>query len=256
MKKILLYFVCLSCLACAENTTKSDTQTPNPFAHIKDNQIRQILQKSIATHGSLEAWESKKKLTYTKAFSLLKANGEVEKKFEQKHHYEYNPLKISIQSTENGRLIQTNLQDGNYTRTQDGAPLDLPKDQLQKAVNTSLYVIGIPFKLLDEGAAISYFGTDTIQNRPVDVLEVGYDAKQYDNHSTSDIWRYYFDQEDGKVLANWVQSSDHANLIENLTFKRAGGILFNQKRKSWRLDSLGNKDYLRADYLYDNFEVQ
>ena len=236
MKKTLIYFVCLSCLACAEMETTSSPKPQNLFAHLKNAQVRQIIEKSITTHGGLEAWKAKKRLTYTKAFSLLKADKTVEKKFVQKHDYTYNPLKISIHSTENGRLIHTTLQEEKYIRTQDGVALDLPKDKLQKAVNTSLYVIGIPFKLLDEGAQITYFGTDTIQNRAVDVLEVRYDAKKYDNHSTSDIWRYYFDQEDGKVLANWVQSSDHANLIENLTFERVGGILFNQKRKSWRLD--------------------
>ena len=256
LKTSLFCFIALFCLACSQTEIKQVDKQKTPFAHITDNSVRTILQKSIAKHGGLDTWQAKKKLSYSKDFSLLKENGELEKKFQQKHSYEYKPLKITINSTENGQVIQTVLKNGTYSRTQDGKVLDLPKNKLQKAVNTSLYVIGIPFKLLDEGAKITHIGVDTVLNKAADVLEVRYDTKQYVNHSSNDIWRYYFDQTDGTVLANWVQTDDHANLVENLTFEKVGGILFNKQRKSWRLDSLGNKAYLRADYLYDNFDLE
>lgn len=252
MKWACLFFITI-CIAC-----KAVPETVDRFAHIKDEKARAIIKASITHAGGIEKWESIRSLKYTKDFALLGSEGEIEKSFKQVHNYSYtigDPT-IYINSEENGDLIYTEYVNGKYHRTINGNPMDIDANQLKKAVNTSTYVIGMPFKLLDAGASINYEGELTMENGTlVDVIRVSYDPVKHDNHSTADVWKYYFDKTDHKIVGNWVQSSDHANIVENLTFERVGGILFNKHRKSYRLDSLGAKEYLRADYAYDNYDV-
>lgn len=149
------------------------------------------------------------------------------------------------------------MENGKYFRTVDDTSVNIPQEAIAKAVNTATYVVSMPFKLLDPGAVIRYLGEDKLADgRPVDVIEVAYNTDQHENHSTSDVWRYYFDRPDRKIVANWVDAGDHYSLVENLTYERVGGILFNKKRQSFRVDSLGNKLYLRADYAYGNYQVE
>ena len=256
---VLLAAFVLSCQPTPTNTaTNEEVETTiDPYAHIEDEKAREIIKASIEFSGGLDKWQAMQKLKYTKDFALLLESGEVEKSYEQIHDYQMNPLIIDIQSKENGAMIHTRLENGQYSRTKDGEAIETSDAALAKAINTSTYVIGIPFKLLDPGPQITYEGEFTTEDgRVLDVLRVAYDAAQHANHSTSDVWKYYFDKEDRKVVANWVDAGDHYAFIENLTYARAGGILFNKDRKSYRVDSLGNKLYLRAEYTYDNYELQ
>ncbi len=250
----LLFFTLLVCsFSCSTETPET---TVDPYANITDTIAREIVRTSIEHAGGIERWQNMESLKYTKQFALLLESGAVEKNFDQVHHYQMNPAIIDIVSVENGLSLHTRMVDGVYSRTEDDVPLEIPQETLRKAVNTSTYVIGMPFKLLDPGVLLKYEGETTMQDgRVVDIVSASYNADKNANHSTTDVWKYYFDKEERKIVANWVKTSDHYSLIENLTFVRSGGILFNKDRKSYRVDSLGNRLFLRADYTYDNYEV-
>lgn len=252
---LLLILLCFCMMSCDQET--SLTNKPDRFGHIKDEKAAAILKKAIAFAGGLDKWESIKHLNYTKKFDLFLESGAIEKSFEQTHDYQYSPTKITIVSKENGEETKTVFQDGIYKRTKNGKAVESTQAALKKAVNTSTYVVSAPFNLLDAGAVISYDGERTMDDgRIVDVLKVVYDAERFKNHSSSETWKYYFDKNETKLVANWVKSSDHLNLVENLTFEKANGILFNKHRKSYRIDEEGNKLYFRAEYFYDNYKVE
>ena len=247
----LLIILVLSCKNSDQKTHQSDR-----YANIGDAKARAVIQSAIEAAGGIDRWEAIKRLQYTKDFSLLLESGEVEKTFKQVHDYQYQPLKIEIRSEENGQNIRTVLKNGKYTRTVHDSLMELSQEALAKAVNTSTYVVSMPFKLLDPGANITYEGHDTlVDGREVDVLRVAYNADQYDNHSTSDVWKYYFDKE-GRIVDHWVKNGDHFSWIEKLSDVKVGSILFNQKRQSDRPDSLNNRLFLRAKYLYDNYVLE
>ena len=254
----VLVIVVVGFSACRTDlSSESAIVDEDPYAHIEDEKARLIIQSAIEYAGGLDTWQQMRRLQYTKNFSLLLASGETEKRYEQVHDYTMEPYLIDIQSLENGQMIHTRLADGVYSRTQDGEPVDVSQEALEKGMNTSTYVIGIPFKLIDPGAEITYEGELTLDDgRLVDVIRFSYDAKAHDNHSSSDTWKFYFDKENREVVANFIITPDHYSLVENLTTERVGGILFNKERKSYRVDSAGNKLYLRASYVYDNYEVQ
>ncbi len=249
----ILLIGCTSPPSEAEEQEKSEKE--DVFSIIEDQKAREIIRSSIEYAGGMENWKSIKQLTYTKDFSLLLESGELEKEFKQKHDYRWNPEVIDILSEENGVMIQTRLENGQYTRNVDNEEIQMEQESLAKAVNTSVYVISMPFKFLDPGAVIKYLGEETLNDKKVEVVQISYNSDLNENHSTSDVWRYYFDQEDSKIVANWVQTGDHFSRIENITYERVGGILFNKERKSFRVDSLGNKLFLRAHYFYDNYEL-
>lgn len=255
MRNYILWSLCI--FIGISTACKQESSVVDRYAHISDPNAKEIIEASITHAGGIDKWESIKQLNYTKNFSLLLPDGEVERSFAQVHEYKYDPMDLLIKSKENDDMIATQLKEGKYSRLKNGEPTDASKEALVKAMNTSTYVIGMPFKLLDPGVEISYDGELLLENNNlVDVVQVSYDPKKNKNHSTADVWKYYFDKGDRKIVGNWVQTGDHANLIENLTYERVGGILFNKKRKSWRLDSLGKKSHVRADYTYDNYEVK
>ncbi|MCB0630051.1 MAG: DUF6503 family protein [Saprospiraceae bacterium] len=247
--RLFLLILLSSLFACRSNPAMEETDT---YAHLQDPVVRDILQKAIAYAGGLETWRSIRRLQYTKDFSLLLESGALEKRYEQVHDYQYDPLRIEIRSLENGDQIITRLEDGIYSRTENGQMSGLSQQALEDAVNASTYVVGMLFSLLDPAAVILYAGKDTLPDkRAVDVLQVTYE----NGAEALDVWKYYFDEE-GKIVANWVDTGDHFSLVENLTFERANGILFNGIRKSYRVDSSGNKLYLRAEYTYGNYNVE
>lgn len=222
-----------------------------------DETAMNIVKASINTSGGMDTWGMMKELSYNKDFKLLDSLGNVAKDFRQIHKYKYNPLHIHIQSIENGDTIITELVNEEYSRSINGRKIKVNPEALAKSINTSTYVVGIPFKLMDPGTVLKYEGELKLENdKMVDVVSASYNADKYVNHSTTDLWKYYFDKEDRRVLGNWVQTSDHYSMLENETYKEEGGILFNEKRKSYRVDEHGEKLFLRAAYKYYNYKVK
>lgn len=231
-------------------------EAADPYAHITDQKARALIQTSIEQAGGLDKWQSIHRLRYTKDFELFREDSSVEKSYRQVHDYRFDADYLSILSIENGDTIHTWLEEGVYHRTRNGETVEADQQSLEKAMNTSTYVVGMPFKLVDPGAQISYLGEKTLAGgQKVEAIEVAYDAEAHANHSSTDVWRYYFDPADGRILANWVDAGDHYSLVENQTTVREQGILFNRDRESYRVDSLGNKLWLRASYRYDNYQI-
>lgn len=241
----------------AEPQSQEHRAVEDPYAHITDDSARLIIRAAVEEAGGLERWRSISRLQYDKDFALLNSDGSVEKTYRQRHDYDYDAPLISIESIENGDTLLTTRSDKEIKRRINGEAAEVTATALVKSLNTSLYVVGIPFKLLDPGVALRYLGLDTLfDGRVGQVIEARYDAEANDNHSTSDVWRYYFGIDRPMVLANWVDAGDHYSLIDNETFVVAGDISWPEKRKSYRIDSTGSVLYLRADYQYDNYIVE
>jgi len=249
---VLLLFVSLMFVNCKETPAKT-----NYFDHISDEKAKEIIEKSIERHGGLDRWEKLERLDYTKNFALFKSDGSQESFTKQKHKYSFMLGEFLIKSESKNKTTQLLKNIGGYSKKVDGLEAEESLDKLKKSFNTSMYVVSMPFKLLDEGVNLSYEGLETGNDgRETHIIKAVYNTGENKNHSTDDIWWYYFDKEDYKIVANKVITSDHSAIVDNLSFIEKGGILFNGHRKSYRLDSLGNKDYLRAEYFYDNYEVK
>ncbi|MEM9820230.1 MAG: DUF6503 family protein [Bacteroidota bacterium] len=247
----------LTLLSCTQQVV-NDTST-NPFEKIKNEKIIAILTKAFQVHGGFDNWKQKQSLAFKKYFALYDEAGQTERSVRQSHHYYYYPdpkIEIAWETEEEQHLIKQ--EQGKVSKWID-QELDeeVKTSSLENTIASSTFVIGLPFKLVDPGVQLQYAGTDTLDSETiVDVIRADYDPNQYDNLTTPDIWWYYFDQKDGRLCAYLVQHLDHRSYVRNLTYEEQTGFLFPKSRKSYRVDSLRNLLYLRADYVYSDFVVR
>lgn len=250
-----LFFLLLFLLSCAVQPTQTGR-----YDHIKDEKVVEILKKSFTTHGGLVAWEKRKELQYEKHTQLFLESGDIEKDIYQYHDYFYgkNPS-INIRSKNKANQEEKIVSiDGNAVKYIDGQLDNSAKtDALNTSVITSLFVIGIPFKMMDQGVKLNYVGTDKLEDgKTVNVIQALYNPTANPHHTTPDIWWYYFDEQDAKLVGYMVKHADHYSYVRNLEYTTINGFLFPTKRGSYRVNPEREILYTRAAYAYKNWEIK
>lgn len=223
--------------------------------NIPHSKADQVVNKAIAWAGGMERWNNLEQLTYTKRSKLLLEDESVEYDITQRHEYQLIPsLVMDIYWETKGdrhRMIHTDSASLKYMN-------DSLIDQGQKVKESAFsafYVLGMPFKLKDPGIHLTYEGQRTFRNKTADVVKATYSPATYDNHSTSDDWWYYFDAADGAFLGCMVYHAPTYAMIENIAFHEVDGMKFQKRRMSYRCDSLGTKQFLRAEFWYEDYEA-
>lgn len=253
-KHILALLV--SCLllfaACKPSVNEIDDTTA--LDRIADKKAAQLLKKAIDAAGGLDTWNSLKLISFDKHFALFTENGEIEKDQQQTYIQRNRYDGSDGESVENPELRYQVGSD--FIRVNGDVNPDIEETALRNSILSASFVISIPFKLLDDGAVLTYMGKDTLdRGQEVEVLQVSYNPENHGNHSTKDTWWHYFDSQTYKHLAYMVQHADHYSYVENLTQTEAGGVVFPLTRKSWRVDENRNLLWLRAEYEYSNYQV-
>ena len=256
MNRVLFYVLTFSFLlftACSSTSNETD-----PLSHIQNAEVKALLERVFEAHGGSQAWQDKPILKYNKKYTLLKEDGSVEKSAEQFHHYVYQPKKIvkivSIEGKDNKQLI---LNNGKVEEIINGAKnLEADQTALMNKLESSLFVINMPFKLADEGVNLSLELSKEIDGLGrVLVLKAVYDPANQKHHTTPDTWWLYFDPESYIMYGYMVQHKDHFSMVRDFKAEPVNGFVFPEKRKSYRVDENGNALYLRADYEYSGFDV-
>lgn len=262
MNRFLLPLVCtLFIIACAQPESHQETTvvSQDPFAKITDQEAREVLQKAMEAMGGLDRWKSKQELSFNKDFKLFREDGSVENDVLQYHNYTYgtNPS-VSIEWSKDDSEHAIHRKEGKVSKTINGT--EDSEANLQSITNTvlsSVFVVEIPYKLLDPGAVISYAGIDTLdKGQIVDVVQVVYDPEAHSNHSTPDIWKLYFDAESSIMLGYMVQHADHFSYVRNLSDTVVDGFTFVKTRDSWRVNEERELLFLRATYAYDGYQIK
>ncbi len=243
--------------ACQEPPLEQAAHS-DPFAHISDTTARSVLEKAMAAMGGLERWQSKKEIRFRKTYALLLENGEVESQASQQHLYSYDPkTDIQISWIKDGQSHLLQASDGKVTKSIEGK-VDTSANPLSlgNTILSATFVANLPYNLLDTGAEISYAGLDTLETgQLVHAVRIAYNPETHVNHSTADIWWVYFDQQGYELVAYMVQHADHYSYVRNVSDTLVSGIRLVKDRKSWRVDSLRNPLYLRAQYAYRDYEL-
>lgn len=244
----------ISIIACT--TTKQVKE--NALGTIADIELRHTLQKAFDRMGGIQQWEQLQSLRFRKKTILYLANGEIEKRSNQQHYYQYQPtanIQISWKEGQADHLIE--MKENTLTKYIDQQIDAAAKtSSLKNNVLAATFVMGIPFKIMDEGTKLTYEGIQTLNNgKKAHIVKATYDPSNFKHHTKSDIWWHYFEEDTYEQLGYAVQLEDHSSYIENLSFQQVGGFLFTTERKSWRVNEKGEKLYLRAEYEYADFEV-
>lgn len=221
---------------------------------IPKNKAIEIVHRSIEEHGGMDHWKNIESIRFRKETSLFNADGTLEKESDEIHTlYQRDTLHgyiTSIDSTLYPGLEKAVDPSASYIiKFADGVGMKINKDTVVNATNAFLashFVINQPFKLLDPDIELSYEGIDTLSSgKIVDVV------KAYYGDPKDDIWWFYFDKENHRIVANLIYHDPTYALVVNEETIEKQGFLWNTKRTTYRTDSLRNIEYVRAKFNYE-----
>jgi hypothetical protein len=215
---------------------------------------QEIVERSIAYHGGSDKWDDLKVLSFDKTTVLFYPDGSTESKVEQFNLFKFQPnLFGKIEWAHNGDDFLITYDNGKVEKMINDSIIT-SFEVLEQAKNSffaSQYVVCQPFNLMSDDAFLTFEGEEIIDNIKVLAVNVRYES----DHENSDRWTYYFDAESYKLRSNKVIRPDHTSLVQNLTFDTSTDFIFHGHRKSYRLTPTGEKEYLRAEYFYENFDI-
>ncbi len=254
MKILCLIFILFSFISCLD---REERQKKTPFDHIGEKKVRRILKRAIAQAGGWERWDRLKSIHYKKRSLLLLEGGAVESDLTQSHDYIMTPeFSASILWVKDSVDYEINYSKSSAKRWVDQINDDSNPSDIRESVMSALYVLGMPFKLLDEGVELTYQGTTKFMDSvEADIIHATYNPKTYNSHTTDDRWWFYFDSKTGYFLGSKVFHPPTYALIHNMKFTDKINLKFPERRKSYRTDSLGNIKFLRAEFWYSHFEI-
>ncbi len=229
------------------------------LAHIKSSEVKSFLEKVFEKNGGLANWNAIKTLKYKKNYELYLVSGEVEMAAQQIHDYTLLPnMSINIISEEGDDKKEIVFEQGQIKEyVNDKLNKQANQESLTNNMQSSLFVIGQPFKLADEGPELTYEGTKTLNSgEEVHVLKAIYNSVSADNLTTSDTWWVYFDKDTYLMTGYTVKHLDHYSLVRNIESIELAGFHFPKLRKSWRVNDSGEILYLRASYKYSDYEIK
>jgi hypothetical protein len=221
----------------------------------RDKEAINLIEKSIEAHGGLKAWDDLQVFSMEKESWLYFEDGEVESHTLQYNEFRLKPYFEAKMSWEKDSISHKLIFDGIRTQYWMGENQIQNEGFLQskkKDIDAAYYVMTKPFDLLDENKNLTYQGQIKLPDgKEVETVQV-IDGNPDD--PKTDIWWYYFDPETFRIIAYKVKTSDHFSLVYNGDWANINGILFPANRESYRIDSLGNHQYLRAVYAYGNYQ--
>ncbi len=237
---------------------QTEKATSSPLDHIKDEQVKSLISKTMDATGGLENWKNIKSLAFRKYFALYDSLGNTEMEVNQIHRHSSFPkqdIYISWKKGNDEHVLQA--QNEVITKT-----INTQKDtsanptSLTNTIRSATFVMNIPFNLLDTGIDFAYEGFGTLEEgQEVEILRASYNPETHNNHSTKDIWWYYFDKKNHTLVGYMVKHADHYSYVKNLETKTVDGFVFPIKRKSWRVTKDREILYLRADYDYSDYQL-
>jgi hypothetical protein len=230
----LVLLCAISFLGCSKVTSESG---------------RDIVNKSIETHGGHETFQELESVSFTKTTRLYNEDGSLESENFQEQSFTLIPEYSLIMKWMDGNDEHQITYDRNtLIKLVDDVKIE-DQEAIANALTLALsaeYVFFQPFKLLDNKGQLSYEGKQMVRDS-IEASVVGISYK--DDSPSSDVWRYYFN-ENYRLVAASVKHNNRISLIENMDFQTYKGILFNKVRKSYFIDSAFQKKQLRAEYHY------
>ncbi len=236
--------------ACAQ---KADVGSP--YDKISDKELASVLRKGIDWAGGIERWNDLNTIIYDKHSVLLLEDSTIENETFQHHIYKMQPQFAANISWEKDSIEHEIVMDSDARKVENDVVVS-EGDKVAQSVYSALYVLGMPWKLLDDGVELSLEEQVSIRGKQAHAVKAEYSPAQNENHSTSDVWWYYFSKEDGAFLGCLVYHAPTYAYIENLEFHEVDGMKFHKHRKSYRSDENRNIQFLRAEFWYGDYEVE
>jgi hypothetical protein len=237
---LILLLITLSFQCCKNMPESESLQTyERPKADIEnlpDNAAGDLIRRSIESSGGWDKWQEKKTLTYNKIIQSFDSAGNKVREVTQLHQYRLNPsfqARISWEADGNEYVI---INNGSEAAKFINGKRSHAQGDINQAWNSSFgshYVMSMPFKLTDPGVILQYNGLDSLPNSKNDAMvQVDYEPGA-GSAGGMHTWYYYFNPEDGALVANFLDYRDGYSYTEYSEFAEVGGIKLSKKRKSY-----------------------
>lgn len=252
---LVISWFCILTITLGLIVTSCKVESPDPLNHIDDQEVKRVLNKAYESAGGFDTYANMDSIIFNKKTVLYLADGSIESSVDQRHAYSLHPTPsgtISWSDSIGDRTIRFGPK-GAF-KTLNGKQVPDSEKSATSSFFSNYYVLFLPFKFVDPGVTLSYEGTTTIDKRKADIVKAVYAPEVYDNHSTSDEWWLFFDQEDGKVISNLVYHEPTYAYIENTESTEQYPLRMNLFRQTWRTDHDRNKEYLRGEFWYSNYK--
>ncbi len=258
MKFSSVFFGLFFLLSCSQNQPIQEKNSqPSPYDHISDEKVKEVLSQAIAYAGGWDTWAGINTLQYTKRSVLFLSDSSVESDVIQYHDYNMSSgFEAAISWNSNSDAHQIVYSKENVIKMVNDKEVEADSNALSQSVMGALFVLGMPFKLLDQGVTLTYEGTTLFKDSvEADIINASYSPEENVNHSANDLWWFYFEKNTGHFLGSKVYHTPTYALIRNLSFTQDVPIKFPAHRKSYRVDSLGQIEFLRAEFWYSDFKM-
>lgn len=226
-------------------------ERPAALQSIQDPQVRNVLACALEQCGGWAAYSQLLKISYTKRSILLDSLGATESDVTEFHEFTFgnNPVFSIAAVAGNGDTIRYQKDQSGCRKWVNGRPAAADSQVVAQKVNTALYTLLMPWKLLDEGTRLHYAGLDTLPGGiRCHVLEAAY--------SEGEPWRYYFDEKNCKYRAAWASHGSFGALVLNDSTTTVSGLTLNARRSTWRTRQKQKPLWRRALFYYDDFSLQ
>lgn len=222
-------------------------QTPQKAPHTT---AQAFLDRVMKASGGQENYNNIQRITFTKDFNLYTQDASVALSRSELHSYNYSTgTHRTIRWRQDSTTYNLLQRDTSLFQTQNGhIDTTITKTQLQAKLNAATFVLGLPYTLDQKGSTKKYLGITHFEKKEAHELEVTFAHSQ-------DVWRLYYSLHTLDWLGYWVQTSDHYSLVINEEMIAIKGFKLPRNRKSYRTDAQKKKRYLRANYLYDNYNI-
>ncbi len=199
-----------------------------------DRQARQIIAQAIATHGG-EALEQA-----NLSFDF------------RKKHYEVhlNGGQFTYQSTgedSTGALLHDVLTNAGFTRTVDGQPSNLTKEDQQRygnSLNSVVYFVLLPYPLNDPAVNATYLGEAAIRSEPYHKIRVTFN-QQGGGDDFDDEYIY------------WIHRERHT--MDYLAYRfevNGGGTRFREAYNPRLISGIRFDDYINYESTVDKVDLK
>lgn len=234
----LIYFLAVS---CGETVSKSE---------VKDEQLASVLENG----GGLERWRKIDTLSFVKVTNMYLPDSMVESSSVQRQTFsnypEYYGEIVYLNDSKKRRIVQRGNEVAYY---ENGKEISDSLKLAKAATNIQIayYVIGLPFKLADQGVNILSTKNDTLyDDRTVWSMHVKHDSNEDQN------WWLYFEHLTKRLKGYLIEHDERFSEIINDRDTIINGFTMPLIRRSIATDQFNQNPYLRADYEYSEYKIK
>ncbi|WP_439489888.1 hypothetical protein [Algoriphagus sp.] len=221
--------------------------TPSP-----EKQAMELIEKSIDAHQFSKNWEDVATIKFKKLTRIVSENGALESESEQWVEFRLKPYfegKLSWQKDSVQHIASFNGSRMSYQMGENVIQNEGFLKAKRAEIDAAFFAFAQPWNLLDENYTLSYEGAKTMEEGGI------VEAVRVAHGPNSDFSWIYFDPNSGRVVANQLQAKDHKSLIETVSCDESSGLVLAKEQKSYRIDEVGKKLFLRAEYVYSDYQV-